>query len=141
MTLTNAAEFLTELDQFSLLIAAIGHDLGHPGVNNGFLSEVGHELALQYNDRSPLENMHTPKLFSIVAKEETNVFGSLTKEQYKEVRKLCIETILHTDMMGHTGMVKDLQMVFQMNYEVFGEHQCAGSPAEIEVFSRSDTKI
>jgi hypothetical protein len=23
----------------------------------GFLSEVGHELAMQYNDRSPLENM------------------------------------------------------------------------------------
>ena len=38
-------------------MAALGHDIGHPGVNNGFLSEVGHELAMQYNDRSPLENM------------------------------------------------------------------------------------
>lgn len=29
------------------------------------------------------------------------VFYHLTKEQYKEVRKNCIESILHTDMMAH----------------------------------------
>merc|ERR1719389_1279103 len=99
MRMTFSELFFSELEQFTLLIAGIAHDLGHPGVNNGFLSEVGHELALQYNDRSPLENMHCAKLYTIVANPTTNVFQNLTKDQYKEVRKYCIDTILHTDMM------------------------------------------
>merc|ERR550532_662814 len=119
MRLMAAELFLTELDQYALLIAAISHDIGHPGVNNGFLSEVGHPLALQYNDRSPLENMHCAKLYSIIAKPEANVFARLSKAEYKEVRKHCIETILHTDMMGHQQMVKDLQMTYQVHSEVF----------------------
>jgi hypothetical protein len=56
MRLVISEDFLNELEQYSLLIASVGHDIGHPGVNNAFLSEVGHELALQYNDRAPLEN-------------------------------------------------------------------------------------
>merc|ERR1719420_1509827 len=119
MRLIRSENFLTDLEQFALLVASTAHDVGHPGVNNGFLSEVGHELALQYNDRSPLENMHCAKLYSIVNVPECNVFKPLTREQYKEVRKFCIETILHTDMMGHNAMVKDLQMLFQMNSEIF----------------------
>lgn len=143
----SSGSFLSELEEFSLLIAAIGHDIGHPGVNNGFLSEVGHELAMQYNDRSPLENMHCAKLYTITGKPETNVFYHLSKEQYKEVRKNCIETILHTDMMAHQAMVKDLQMLFQMNTEVFtaepesdDKGQMIISPAEVEIFSDNDTK-
>jgi len=143
----SSGSFLSELEEFSLLIAAIGHDIGHPGVNNGFLSEVGHELAMQYNDRSPLENMHCAKLYTITSKPESNVFYHLSKEQYKEVRKHCIESILHTDMMAHQAMVKDLQMLFQMNTEVFTTEpesdergQLMISPAEIEIFSDQDTK-
>jgi cAMP-specific phosphodiesterase 4 len=145
MRLTGSEQFMGELEQFSLLIAAVAHDIGHPGVNNGFLSEVGHELALEYNDRSPLENMHCAKLYKIVANPQTNVFATLTKEQYKEVRKYCIETILHTDMTQHTSMVKDLQMLYQMNMEVFADSTLEESggkpgPAEVEVFSEADAK-
>merc|ERR1719401_2778546 len=119
MTVINSEGFLTDLEQYVLLIAAIAHDLGHPGVNNGFLSEVGHELALQYNDRSPLENMHCAKLYTIVANPATNVFAKLPREQYKEVRKNCIETILHTDMTMHQAMVNSLNMTYQMHTEAF----------------------
>ena len=42
---------LTSLDIFSMLIAAVGHDVGHPGVNNAFLVKVKDELALRHNDR------------------------------------------------------------------------------------------
>jgi len=145
MRLMSSETFLTEFQQYCLLIASIGHDLGHPGVNNGFLSEVGHELALQYNDRSPLENMHCAKLYAVITNPETNVFEGFTKEEYKEARKLCIETILHTDMMIHQTMVKDLQMTYQMNQEIFSEAEdCKdkglGVP-EIQVFSDAKTMV
>ncbi len=38
--------------------------------------------------------------------DSTQVFYHLTKEQYKEVRKNCIESILHTDMMAHQAWGK-----------------------------------
>merc|ERR1719424_440871 len=91
MRVIESDSFLTELEQFCLLIASIGHDVGHPGVNNGFLSETSHELALQYNDRSPLENMHCAKLYAIITKEEANVCAGLSREQYKNMRKMVIE--------------------------------------------------
>lgn len=140
MRMVGSENWLTELEQFALLVSAIGHDIGHPGVNNGFLSEVGHELAIQYNDLSPLENMHVSKLYTILQSKDTNVFVMLSKEQFKEVRKYCIETILHTDMMGHQAMVKDLQMLFQMNSEIFTN--CSmGVEAQMEVFSTPEHKI
>eukprot|EP00747_Dinoflagellata_sp_TGD_P108589 gnl/TRDRNA2_/TRDRNA2_170462_c1_seq3.p1 gnl/TRDRNA2_/TRDRNA2_170462_c1~~gnl/TRDRNA2_/TRDRNA2_170462_c1_seq3.p1 ORF type:complete len:707 (-),score=157.45 gnl/TRDRNA2_/TRDRNA2_170462_c1_seq3:439-2373(-) len=147
MRIICADDWLVPLEQFALLISALGHDCGHPGVNNGFLSEVGHELALQYNDRSPLENMHCARLYQILSNKETNVFAKLTKEQYKVVRKHCIEMILHTDMMGHNAMVKDLQMLFQMNSEIFAPPEQANglaissNVAELEVFGNADTKV
>jgi hypothetical protein len=135
--------WMTDLERFSLLIAAISHDLGHPGVNNGFLSEVGHELALQYNDSSVLENMHCSKLYEIVGKPETNIFSRLTREQYKESRKLCIETILHTDMMNHGAMVKEMQLILQMNSEAFSadSEDNRTNPAVLEVFAQVETKM
>jgi len=141
-------DFLMELEQFALLIAAISHDLGHPGVNNAFLSEMSHELALRYNDRSPLENMHCSKLYVIVAEEDANVFGKLTREQYKEVRKNCIETILHTDMLSHQAIVNDLTKVFQVNKEVFAavpfsvdEDLNQPRSEEIAIFNTDETKV
>mmetsp|Transcript_45854 Transcript_45854/g.106584 ORF Transcript_45854/g.106584 Transcript_45854/m.106584 type:complete len:890 (+) Transcript_45854:131-2800(+) len=112
--------FLTELEQHALLIAAVSHDLGHPGVTNQFLTEVGHELALKYNDRSPLENMHCAKLYTLVSKESLNIFAGFSRENFKQSRKDIIEAILHTDMGKHQGLVKDLQLMYQMNAEHFG---------------------
>jgi hypothetical protein len=147
MKLMSSQAYLTDLERFSLLVAATAHDVGHPGVNNGFLTEVGHELALQYNDRSPLENMHCAKLYTIVSQPDANVFTGMKRDDYKEIRRLCIETILHTDMMGHNLMVKDLQLTFQMNSEAFlGEVDPDDiidglNINEIEVFNSPETKL
>jgi hypothetical protein len=140
MRIIESQSFLVELEQFALLIAAVSHDLGHPGVNNGFLSETGDDLAMQYNDRSPLENMHCAKLYGIVKVPECNVFANLSKEQFREVRKFCIETILHTDMMGHNVMVKDLEMKYHVNSEIFNNSGKENNAAVLEVFNQADTK-
>eukprot|EP00929_Paragymnodinium_shiwhaense_P117912 TRINITY_DN8939_c0_g8_i1.p1 TRINITY_DN8939_c0_g8~~TRINITY_DN8939_c0_g8_i1.p1 ORF type:complete len:930 (-),score=262.85 TRINITY_DN8939_c0_g8_i1:239-3028(-) len=143
LKLMESEAFLNPLEQFSLLIAGLGHDLGHPGVNNGFLTEVRHELALQYNDKSPLENMHCSKLYLILQVPDTNLFANLSREQYKESRKVIVESILHTDMVGHTQMIKDLQMCYQVNSEIFRSPPSAegNTMVEQQVFEEQETKM
>jgi len=141
MRITGSSDFISELEQFSLLVAAIAHDVGHFGLNNGFLSEVGHELALQYNDLSPLENMHCAKLYTILGDPRANVFAGLSKEERRQVRNICIESILHTDMMLHAAMVKELQVLYEMNHEVLDERrERARSEEEIGVLTKAENK-
>merc|ERR1719262_1713672 len=59
--------------------------------------------------------MHCAKLFELVKVPKQAIFIHLSKPQYQEVRKVCIEAILHTDMVHHFSMVKDVQMLYEMN--------------------------
>lgn len=119
MTLIEAHWFLSEVSQFWVMIACIGHDLGHIGVNNQFLVETSHELALRYNDRSPLENMHCARLFQVVGDPQANIFAQIEKDLYKEMRKGIIAAILHTDIVKHNEMMKELNLLYQMNSDAF----------------------
>ena len=56
---------MDQIHSFSFLLAAISHDLGHPGVNNPFLINTIDKLAIRYNDKSILENMHVEKVFTL----------------------------------------------------------------------------
>jgi hypothetical protein len=119
MRLMEAERFLPETSQFLLIVAAVAHDLGHLGVNNQYLIETSHELALKYNDRSPLENMHCASLFQVVSDPAANLFQSVEKDLYKEMRKGIINAILHTDVTKHGEMMKELVLLYQMNSEAF----------------------
>lgn len=146
MRLSQSELWLSELDQTAVLIAAICHDLGHPGVNNGFLVEVQHELALRYNDRSPLENMHCAKMWQILSVESTNIFSKLPADEYRQIRKISIRMILHTDNAKHMEMIKTLQMLLEVNSEVFsgsghdGDPSASPSTLECELFQGEEVK-
>lgn len=88
----------SSLDVLAMLIGALAHDVGHLGVNNVFLVKTKHELALQHNDRSPLENMHCVVLYDVLSRNASNVFASLNDMQWKEARKIILTIILGTDM-------------------------------------------
>jgi len=107
-------QLMSGLEEFALVVSAVCHDLGHPGVTNDFLVQTASDLAIRYNDTSPLENMHCARLFEIMTKPEAAIFSSLSRGQYKEVRTVCIEAILHTDAKHHVGLVKGLQMFCEM---------------------------
>jgi len=121
MRLISAERFISESSQFWLLVAAVAHDVGHIGVNNQYLIETTHELAVKYNDRSPLENMHCALLFQIVSDPEANIFSKMDKDLYKEMRKGIITTILHTDITQHNAMIKEMGLLYQMNSDAFDE--------------------
>ena len=52
---------------FSFLMSTIIHDLGHPGLNNAFMVARNDALAIEYNDRSVLENFHVAQGFRIIS--------------------------------------------------------------------------
>jgi len=51
------------------------------------LTESRSEWAIEYNDKSPLENHHISATFSIIEKPEFNIFADFEKKDFKEIRK------------------------------------------------------
>jgi hypothetical protein len=89
------------LDLLSIFVSAMGHDLGHPGLNNNFHVNARTDLALTYNDASCLENYHCSYLFRILKKDENNILAKLDVDNYKKIRKRIISQIIATDMANH----------------------------------------
>ena len=91
----------TVLDILGMIISALGHDLGHPGLNNGYHINASTDLGITYNDQSCLENFHSSFLFKIIRKEENNILEKFSVQNYKTIRKRMISQILATDMANH----------------------------------------
>ena len=108
--------FLSRLDIFAGLVAALGHDMNHPGVTNAFLTGTRDALALQYNDVSVLENMHCATLYSVLMKDASNVTTFLDRDQWSAMRKTVVRAILSTDMTGHFNMVSETEKFVDLNW-------------------------
>lgn len=96
-------------DIVSIITACLGHDVGHPGLNNNFHMNALTDIAITYNDISILENFHAATLFTILRKKENNIFDHYNDFDYKLLRKRIISQILATDMMQHgkvLGVIK-----------------------------------
>lgn len=96
------AALLKPFDALTLLITAIGHDVGHPGVNNAFLVALNAPLAQLYNDRSVLEAFHCAAYSQILRRYWHVAFEDVS------MRALMINSILATDMSLHFNYMKDL---------------------------------
>ena len=97
------------IDLLSIIIAALGHDIGHPGLTNTFHINASTEMAITYNDSSCLENFHLAKLFKTIRKKETNIFEKLSTQDYKKIRKKMISEILATDMAIHGKILNNIR--------------------------------
>lgn len=95
-----------------LLAALVGpviHDVGHPGLNNQFLASTGHELALRYNDRSPLENMHVALASHVMQQDGCRILDGMPQRARARFRKVLISTVLATDNAVHGKYLQRLQ--------------------------------
>ncbi|EFR02957.1 3',5'-cyclic-nucleotide phosphodiesterase regA [Nannizzia gypsea CBS 118893] len=99
---TGMSCLLTPFDALALLVIALGHDVGHPGVNNMFLVKLNAPLAQLYNDRSVLEAFHCAAYSQILRRHWPSVF------QDTEMRTLMISSILATDMGIHNHFIDEL---------------------------------
>ena len=119
----NKIENISELDIVSLIIAALGHDVGHPGLTNNFLINSRDELSTIYNDRSVLENYHCAKTFQLLENNELNIFCNFSNEDFTSLRKKMIGEILSTDMTFHMKIVNDFKEYKKSRDEKLGQNQ------------------
>jgi len=93
------------LELFSMLIAAVAHDVGHTGLNNSFHINSRSELALVYNDVSILENMHVSTMFRMLLGDtrdrRVDIFENFDDEQTTKARNFITKAVLSTDMQKH----------------------------------------
>ena len=90
---------MTQVELLAILIAALCHDVAHPGVNNLYQVNAGTKLAVMYNDISVLENYSCSQTFAIAAKH--GLFRNVSKLVYTTIRSVVIKSILATDMSQH----------------------------------------
>lgn len=130
----------SRLEFFSLLVAALAHDVGHLGVNNVFLIKAKHELALLHNDRSPLENMHCAVLYEVLSKNASNIFIGLTDVQWRDARKVILTTILGTDMSHHFEQISKSQVFLEVNGDDIKQF-CSGAKDNIDSLNEEPNRL
>jgi hypothetical protein len=133
-------KILSKLEIFSTVVAAIGHDVGHPGVNNNFLVKSRDKLAMIHNDRSPLENMHCSLLYEIMSDANKNIFCGLSEAEWREARKSITTSILGTDMMHHFDQINRVQIFLEVNGQEI-KNFLNGSSMEVPCMQDQDQRL
>lgn len=111
----------TSLDHLMALAAAAMHDVGHPGQNALFHTKTLSSLAIRYNDKSILENMHASLAFSIMQQDPGCNWLALLPDMAADqmpnlqqyVRQGMISMVLATDMAKHQQYVSKLRSVLE----------------------------
>ncbi|EER29318.1 3'5'-cyclic nucleotide phosphodiesterase family protein [Coccidioides posadasii C735 delta SOWgp] len=126
-TRSGMSSILTPFDALTLLITAIGHDVGHPGVNNVFLVKLNAPLAQLYNDKSVLEAFHCAAYSQILRRHWPSVFKDT------RLRKLMIDSILATDMGIHNVFMESLGKL-QQSYRSNNRTTWGWEPKDIDTY-------
>lgn len=111
---TGLMNWLTDLEIFATLLAAIVHDFEHTGTTNNFHVMSGSDTALLYNDRAVLENHHISAAFRALREDECNILQNLSREEFREFRTLVIDMVLATDMSFHFQQLKNMRNLLSL---------------------------
>lgn len=89
-------EHMTPVEAMAALIAAVTHDLDHPGVNQPFLIATSNHLAALYKNFSVLENHHWRSAISCL--RQSGIFDHLDSSVWDEMEYHIRSLILATDI-------------------------------------------
>ena len=105
---------LTPLDTLSLVLSTAMHDVGHPGLNNGFHVATRDSLAISYHDVSVLENYHAGIGMQLLSRPANNFLGELFARGRADksatalaaaFRRSMVELVLATDLSKHKDIL------------------------------------
>lgn len=109
-TAVESSAHMNSIQTLALLIAALGHDVGHPGVTNAFMIKHSAPMSLIYNERSVLELYHSAvfinKILAINWPDILNV--DIDVKTNISLKKLIVSCILATDMAEHFEYIDKL---------------------------------
>ena len=94
-----------------VLLAALAHDVGHPGFTNAYLVETSHDFAIKYNDQSVLENYHAATALRIVG--DHGFWDMFDAPGRRMGRLYWIECVLATDMAHHTQAMNQIDALLR----------------------------
>ncbi|GAB5591465.1 hypothetical protein Unana1_06365 [Umbelopsis nana] len=99
-----ANRFLSKIDAMALLLAALCHDIGHPGYNNSYQVNMKSDIAIRYNNQSVLESHSCTLTLNLLSKHkllhrlgQAHVLG----RSEEDMKNFITEMILATDMAFH----------------------------------------
>lgn len=90
------SKHITKLELLATMVAAVGHDLDHPGVNEKFLVSTGSHLAILYDNVSVLENHHWRS--AVACFTESGLSKCLSDSEFVEFTDLVRSLVLATDI-------------------------------------------
>ncbi|KAI3605252.1 high-affinity phosphodiesterase [Moniliophthora roreri] len=97
-------------DLFVIYIAAIGHDVAHPGFTNVFMKNAQAPLSVVFDNKSPLEQMHISLLLRVMRHHGLGpLLDDSVDDSGQRTRKLLSETVLATDMSVHKTFMENFR--------------------------------
>ncbi|XP_033736997.1 high affinity cAMP-specific 3',5'-cyclic phosphodiesterase 7A-like isoform X2 [Pecten maximus] len=104
------------------LLAAMTHDLDHPGVNQAFLIATANHLAALYENTSVLENHHWRSAIGVL--HETGLFSHLSAIEWEQLESQIKSLILATDITRQQEFLTRFK-----RYLDSGEYDSARNPS------------
>ena len=101
---TDSENILSPVEALTILIVAIGHDVGHPGVTNLFLVKSHTPIANVFNDKSVLESFHSAAFTEILKRYWPTA-------QALPICKLIVKSVLATDMALHFDYMEEVSSI------------------------------
>ncbi|ANZ76460.1 BA75_04247T0 [Komagataella pastoris] len=95
---TSLFNMFSPLNALLLVVASLGHDIGHPAVTNQFMNKYDVPVAQAFDNQSVLENFHVTQFYQILQVYFPALLGTIENIDCRKVMK---EAILATDMSCH----------------------------------------
>ncbi len=70
---------------FALLLAAVVHDVDHPGLTNDFLGRTGHPIAQAYGTSGSNEQHHLATAYSVLSHPHTDMLSGMSPTEAEQV--------------------------------------------------------
>ncbi|KAI8877662.1 HD-domain/PDEase-like protein [Backusella circina FSU 941] len=123
-------KYLTELDKALLMVAALCHDIGHPGLTNSYQKHAKTHLAKQYGNNSILEK-YSVDLTLLLLRKHCILLDHVALDRLKDL-------ILSTDMTYHCELEVQVQSLIDKYGSVWRKYTTKHQPSNETVLLLSD---
>ncbi|KAH3677258.1 hypothetical protein WICPIJ_009010 [Wickerhamomyces pijperi] len=107
---------LHPIQTLALLVASVGHDVGHPGLTNQFMNDNGTPISKIYSGLSTLENYHST-IFQDILTDHWPIFlnNTYTRDGKSPLNTsvLQVDSIIATDMANHFEYIQKIDEIHQ----------------------------